>query len=61
MYLYDFQRMMEKNNQALKPYTIQEIRARIAQSELDSVEGRVYDFDDVIREIEEDLFGTRHI
>lgn len=45
----------EKNNQDLKPYTIQEIHARIAQSELDSVEGRVYEFDDVIREIEEEL------
>lgn len=45
----------EKNNQDLKPYTIQEIHARIAQSELDSVEGRVYEFDDVIREIEEEF------
>ena len=45
----------EKNDQDLKPYTIQEIHARIAQSELDSAEGRIYEFDDVIREIEEEL------
>ena len=45
----------EKNDQELKPYTIEEIHARIAQSELDSAKGRVYEFDDVIREIEEEF------
>ena len=45
----------EKDDQALKPYTIEEIHSRIAQSELDSSQGRVYEFDDVIREIEEEL------
>lgn len=45
----------EKTEQNLKPYTIEEIHARIAQSELDSAQGRVYEFDDVIREIEEEF------
>lgn len=45
----------EKNDQPLKPYTIEEIHARIAQSEMDSVQGRVYEFGDVIREIEEEF------
>lgn len=39
----------------LKPYTIEELHARIDQAERDSAAGRVYDFDDVIREIEEEL------
>lgn len=38
-----------------KPYTMEEIHNRIAQSELDIAEGRVYDFDEVIRELEEEL------
>lgn len=38
-----------------KPYTMEEINARIAQSERDSAEGRVYDFDDAICELEEEL------
>ena len=45
----------EKDDQDLKPYTIEEIHSRIAQSELDSSQGRVYEFDDVIREIEEEF------
>lgn len=36
-----------------KPYTMEEIHNRIAQSERDIAEGRVYDFDEVIRELEE--------
>ncbi|MBR5395389.1 MAG: hypothetical protein IK144_09980 [Bacteroidaceae bacterium] len=39
----------------LKPYTKEELHARIAQSELDIAEGRVYDFDDVMRELEEEF------
>lgn len=38
-----------------KPYTMEEIHNRIAQSELDIAEGRVYDFDEVIRELEEEF------
>ena len=45
----------EKNDNALKPYPIEELHARIAQSEMDSTQGRVYEFDDVIREIEEEF------
>ena len=39
----------------VKPYTMEEINARIDQSERDSAEGKVYDFDDVMREIEEEF------
>ena len=45
----------EQNDLALKPYTIEELHARIVQSEMDSTQGRVYEFDDVIREIEEEF------
>lgn len=38
-----------------KPYTMEEIHNRIAQSELDIAEGRVYDFDEVMRELEEEF------
>ncbi len=38
-----------------KPYTIEELHARIEQSERDSAEGKVYDFDDVMREIEDEF------
>ena len=41
--------------ESLKPYTMEEIHNRIAQSELDIAEGRVYDFDEVIRELEEEF------
>lgn len=45
----------EAEEQNLKPFTIEEIHSRIAQSELDSEQGRVYEFDDVIREIGEEF------
>lgn len=38
-----------------KPYTKEELYARIEQSERDSAEGRVYDFDEVMRELEEEF------
>ena len=38
-----------------KSYTLEEIHNRIAQSERDIAEGRVYDFDDVMRELEEEF------
>ena len=41
--------------ESLKPYTMEEINARLDQSERDSSEGKVYDFDDVMREIEEEF------
>ena len=43
------------NGESLKPYTIEELHARIEQSERDSAEGKVYDFDDVMREIEDEF------
>jgi len=45
----------DKSEQENKPYTIEELHSRIAQSELDSTQGRVYEFDDVIREIAEEF------
>ena len=39
----------------LKPYTIEELHERIKASEADFAAGRYHDFDDVIREIEEEL------
>ena len=37
----------------LKPYTMEELNARIDKAERDSVEGRYRDFDDFMRELEE--------
>jgi hypothetical protein len=45
----------DSDEENLKPYTMEEINARIDQSERDSAEGKVYDFDDVMREIEEEF------
>ncbi|MDO4201926.1 MAG: hypothetical protein Q4D25_07375 [Bacteroidales bacterium] len=39
----------------LKPYTIEELHERIARSERDSSEGKVYDVEDVLRELEEEF------
>ena len=44
-----------KEEHTPEPYTMEELHARIAQSERDIVEGRVYDFDDVMRELEEEF------
>ena len=41
--------------EGLKPYTLEELHARIDESERQIAQGEVYDFDDVIREIEEEL------
>ena len=46
---------MRSSEERLKPYTVEELHARIAQSERDIAEGRVYDFDDVMRELEEEF------
>lgn len=43
------------NCESQNPYTMEEINARIEQSERDSAEGKVYDFDDVMREIENEF------
>ena len=45
----------DSDEEKLKPYTMEEINARIDQSERDSSEGKVHDFDDVMREIEEEF------
>lgn len=44
-----------RSRENLKPYTIEELHERIKASEADFAAGRVYDFDEVIREIEEEL------
>ena len=46
---------LRSSEERLKPYTVEELHARIAQSERDIAEGRVYDFDDVMRELEEEF------
>ncbi|MBO4429855.1 MAG: hypothetical protein J5790_00765 [Bacteroidaceae bacterium] len=38
----------EAEEYSLKPYTMEELNARIDQSERDIAEGRVYEFDDVM-------------
>ena len=45
----------QEQSQSLEPYTIEELHERIAQSERDIAEGRLHDFDDAMREIEEEL------
>ena len=45
----------ESDENSLKPYTMEEINARIDQSERDIAEGRVYEFDEVMRELEEEF------
>lgn len=47
------EQLLEQANH--KPYTLEELHARIEQSERDSAEGKVYDFDDVMREIEDEF------
>ena len=48
----DFPAMKKEH---LKPYTMEELHARIAQSERDAAEGRVQDFDEAMDEIEAEL------
>ena len=43
----------KKEAQHLKPYTMEELNARIDKAERDSAEGRYRDFDDFMRELEE--------
>jgi predicted transcriptional regulator len=42
-------------NDALRPYTMEEIYAMIDKSERDIAEGRVYDFDEAMDELEKEL------
>lgn len=51
----EMKNFIQRPEEKLKPYTMEEIHARISQSESDIAEGRVYDFDDVMREIEEEF------
>ncbi|MBQ6965668.1 MAG: hypothetical protein IJP82_08280 [Bacteroidaceae bacterium] len=45
---------MRRPEEKLKPYTMEELNARIDQSERDIAEGRVYEFDEVMHELEEE-------
>ena len=45
----------KKEEQSRKPYTIEEIRAMIVQSERDIAEGRIYDFDEAMDELEKEF------
>ncbi len=51
----EMKNFMRGPEEKLKPYTKEELLARIAQSERDSAEGKVYDFDDMMRELEEEF------
>ncbi|MBR0053883.1 MAG: hypothetical protein IJP65_01065 [Bacteroidales bacterium] len=42
-----------RSKEQLKPYTMEELNARIDKAERDSAEGRYRDFDDFMRELEE--------
>lgn len=46
---------MSIRHESLKPYTKEEINAMIDQSERDIAEGHVYDFDEVMHELEEEF------
>ena len=46
---------VEDEDYSLKPYTTEEIHAMIDQSERDIAEGRVYDFDDAMDELEKEF------
>lgn len=43
----------DKEDSSLKPYTLEELHARIDKAERDAAEGRYHDFDDFMRELDE--------
>ena len=45
----------KEQEQSLKPYTMEELRARIAQAEHDSAAGKGQDFDDFMHELEQEF------
>ena len=49
----DYIASRQHTKEELKPYTIEELNARIDKAERDSAEGRYRDFDDFMRELEE--------
>ena len=49
----DFIASRRRSKEQLKPYTMEELNARIDKAERDSAEGRYRDFDDFMRELEE--------
>ena len=51
----DFIASRRRSKEQLKPYTMEELHARIAQSERDYAEGRWQDFDEAMDEIEAEL------
>ncbi|MBQ7423167.1 MAG: hypothetical protein IJV19_00310 [Prevotella sp.] len=50
--LADFAKQIDGTSH--RPYTTEELHERIAKSERDIAEGNVYDFDEVLRDIEEE-------
>jgi len=50
----EMKNFMRRPEEKLKPYTMEELNARIDQSERDIAEGRVYEFDEVMHELEEE-------
>lgn len=51
----DFIASRRRSKEQQKPYTMEELHARIAQSERDYAEGRWQDFDEAMDEIEAEL------
>ena len=51
----EMKNFMRGPEEKLKPYTMEELNARIDQSERDIAEGRVYEFDEVMHELEEEF------
>lgn len=51
----DFIASRRRSKEHLKPYTMEEINAMIDQSERDIAEGKGQDFDDFMRELEEEF------
>ncbi|MBO4673212.1 MAG: hypothetical protein J5616_02565 [Bacteroidaceae bacterium] len=51
----EMKNFMRGPEEKLKPYTMEELNARINQSERDIAEGRVYEFDEVMHELEEEF------
>ena len=51
----EMKNFMRGPEEKLKPYTMEELNARIDQSERDIAEGRVYEFDEMMHELEEEF------
>ena len=53
--LTEYAKYAKKEEQSRKPYTVEEVHAMIDQSERDIDEGRIYDFDEAMDELEKEF------